>query len=112
MFMGLLRAALAVLYVGAWVWVFASPPDLNDSADALLFALAVLAAHVAWGYAMGEWWALLLAMAPLLVEPFFEDPAWALLVGIAYGFPAAILLAIGVGMVKLQTSRRRAKAQS
>jgi hypothetical protein len=33
--MAFVRVALALLYLGAWVWAFASGPDLNDETDAL-----------------------------------------------------------------------------
>ena len=108
--MAFVRVALALLYVGAWVWAFASGPDLNDETDALMFGLAVVTAHVALGYAWREWTALLLAFAPVVLEPFFEDARWAPLVFLAYSVPAAALMALGIGTAKFQAFRRRGTA--
>jgi hypothetical protein len=95
--MALARAVLALLYLGAWAGVFASPPDLSGTSAQWVFFLAVAGAHVALGYAIGEWWALLLGVAPAVVAPFYDDPRWVPLLLVAYGFPAAMLLAVGVG---------------
>jgi hypothetical protein len=89
------------------VWAFASAPDLNDETDALMFGLAVVSAHVALGYALREWTTLLLAFAPVILEPFFENAMWAPLVLLAYGVPAAALMALGTGTAKFQAFRRR-----
>ena len=69
-----------------------------------------MSAHVALGYVLGEWWAPLLAFAPVVLEPFFEDARWIPLFFVAYGIPAAVLLAVGVGMAKLRAFGRGANA--
>jgi hypothetical protein len=69
-----------------------------------------VSAHVALGYVLREWTALLLAFAPVVLEPFFEDAMWAPLVFIAYGVPAAALMALGIATAKFQAFRRRSNA--